>query len=74
VRISRVQAGGGAAQAGLQPGDVVVSVDGVAVTAPDQLIVAIRSKQPGDTVVLGVQRGGSGSPVKVTVTLGEARG
>jgi putative serine protease PepD len=74
VRISRVQAGGGAAQAGLQAGDVVVTVDGAPVTAPEQLIVAIRSKQPGDTVVLGVRRGGTGATEQVTVTLGEARG
>jgi putative serine protease PepD len=74
VRITQVQPGGGADRGGLKPGDVVVSVDGVPVTAPEQLIVAIRSKQPGDTVVLGVQRGGSGPTVTLPVTLGEARG
>ena len=74
VRISRVQPGGGADRAGLKPGDVVVSIDAVPVTAPEQLIVAIRSRQPGDTVELGVQRGGSGPTQKLSVTLGEARG
>jgi putative serine protease PepD len=74
VRIARVQPGGGAEKAGLQVGDVVLSVDGQPVTAPEQLIVAIRSKQPGDTVVLGVQSGGTGPTEKLTVTLGEARG
>ncbi len=72
VRISRVSSGGGADRAGLQAGDVVLSVDGDTVTAPEQLIVAIRSKQPGDTVVLQVQR--AGGTRTVTVTLGEARG
>jgi putative serine protease PepD len=74
VRISRVQPGGGAQRAGLQAGDIVVSVDGVPATAPEQLIVAIRSKQPGDTVVLGYLRGSGSQPQKATVTLGEARG
>ena len=75
VRIARIQPGGGADRAGLQVGDIVLTVDGVTVTAPEQLIVAIRSKQPGDTVVLGYQRGASGSQTgTLTVTLGEARG
>ncbi len=75
VRIARVASGGGADNAGLQVGDVVVSVDGKPVTAPEQLIVAIRSKEPRDTVEIGYQRGGAGSATTtVTVTLGEARG
>jgi putative serine protease PepD len=75
VRVARIAAGGGAEKAGLQVGDIVVSVDGKPVTAPEQLIVAIRSKQPGDTVRLGYQRGGAGSDTTMaTVTLGEARG
>ncbi len=75
VRIARITAGGGAEKAGLQVGDVVVSVDGKPVTAPEELIVAIRSKQPGDTIELGYRRGGTGSATSTaTVTLGEQRG
>ena len=73
VRLRGVTPGGGADRAGLRAGDVVVSVGGVAVSAPAELIVAIRSKQPGDTVTLGYQRSGSGTAT-VTVTLGQARG
>ncbi|GAA1460387.1 trypsin-like peptidase domain-containing protein [Nocardiopsis exhalans] len=62
---------GAADEAGLEPGDVVVSVDGENVTSPDQLIAQIRARQPGDDVTLGVLRGGSGSEQEVTVTLGE---
>lgn len=62
---------GAADEAGLEPGDVVVSVDGENVTSPDQLIAQIRARQPGDDVALGVLRGGSGSEQEVTVTLGE---
>ncbi|MPV39136.1 PDZ domain-containing protein [Georgenia subflava] len=55
--------------AGIRPGDVIVSIDGRPVTDPDELIVAVRSKAPGEEVVLGVRRGGSVE--EVTVVLGE---
>ncbi|MBB6121084.1 S1C family serine protease [Nocardiopsis algeriensis] len=69
--IVEVGAGGAAAEAGLEAGDVIVSIDSSPVTSPDQLIAEIRSRRPGDEVTLGVLRGGSGSEEQVTVTLGE---
>ena len=63
---------GPADRAGLQPGDVVTAVDGKAVNDSSELIVAIRARQPGDTITLTVQRGGRSFPVKVT--LGESSG
>ncbi|WP_017590321.1 trypsin-like peptidase domain-containing protein [Nocardiopsis ganjiahuensis] len=71
AEIMELTEGGAADEAGLEPGDVVVSVDGEAVTSPDQLIAQIRARQPGDEVTLGVLSGGSGSEQDVTVTLGE---
>ena len=50
-----VTADGPADQAGIQPGDVILAIDGRPVTEPDELIVAIRAKAPGDTVVLQVR-------------------
>jgi putative serine protease PepD len=63
---------GPAEQAGLQPGDVIVAIDGTAVGDSSELIVAIRSRQPGDTVRLTVSR--DGSEREVTVTLGATEG
>ncbi|NYG56921.1 S1C family serine protease [Nocardioides perillae] len=47
--VSEVPAGA-AADAGLQPGDVVVRVDDTVITGSDSLIATIRSYRPGDEV------------------------
>ena len=64
--------GGPGDLAGIRPGDVIVSIDGRPVTDPDELIVVVRSKAPGDTVVLGVRRGSGVEDV--SVVLGESSG
>ncbi|MFD6952747.1 peptidase S1 [Nocardiopsis sp. TSRI0078] len=71
AEIVDVTSGGAAAEAGIQTGDVVVSVDGEEVSTPDELIAQIRVRQPGEEVTLGVLPGGSGPEEEVTVTLGE---
>lgn len=58
VLLQDVQPGEPAAQAGLQAGDVVTSIDGRPVAVAKELIVAIRGHRPGDTVTLSYQRGG----------------
>ncbi|MDO8106894.1 trypsin-like peptidase domain-containing protein [Isoptericola sp. b441] len=62
-----VTPGGPADRAGLQPGDVILAIDGRPVTQADELIVAIRAKQPGDTVVLRVRSGGAENDVRVVL-------
>jgi putative serine protease PepD len=64
--------GGPAERAGLKPGDVVVAIDGKAVADSSELIVAIRSRSPGDTISLTVRRDGDERTVKVT--LGSSKG
>jgi putative serine protease PepD len=59
--------GGPAQQAGLQPGDVILSLDGTKVEGNAELIVAIRAKRPGDTVTLRVRRDGAEHDVRVTL-------
>jgi len=59
--------GGPAAKAGLRAGDIVIAIDGVAITSSDQAIVTIRSHNVGDKVVLTYKRGTEVK--KVTVTL-----
>jgi putative serine protease PepD len=62
-----VPSGTPAAAAGLQEGDVVVGVDDKQINDGIELIVAIRSHQPGETIRLRVQR--DGDEVEVDVTL-----
>ena len=50
----------------LQPGDIVIAVDGKPVETPDDLRAAISSRRPGAEVALTVRRG-SGQE-KVTIT------
>ncbi len=63
--------GGPADKAGLRSGDVVTSVDGHRVTGPDELVIAIRKHQPGDTITVTYTRNGSTHTARVT--LGGAR-
>ncbi|KQR12317.1 S1C family serine protease [Cellulomonas sp. Leaf334] len=60
-----VTAGGPAESAGIHPGDVILAIDGRPVTDPDELIVAIRARTPGDTIVLHVRSGSSERDVRV---------
>jgi len=62
-----VPIGGSADQAGLKDGDVVVRFEGRKVETADQLVVAIRSRDVGDTVKLTVDR--AGQSVDITLTL-----
>ncbi|HEX4976709.1 MAG TPA: trypsin-like peptidase domain-containing protein [Nocardioides sp.] len=57
AEVVRVPSGTPASRAGLRQGDVVVAVDGKPVTDGIELIVAIRSHQPGETITLTVERG-----------------
>ncbi|WP_218975305.1 S1C family serine protease [Miniimonas arenae] len=63
--------GGPAETAGVQPGDVILAIDGQPVTLPEELIVAIRAHAPGDVVTLTVREGGTER--EVAVTLGSER-
>ena len=62
-----VRVGGPADRAGIRPGDVILSIDGRPVTQSDELVVAIRARTPGDTVVLHVRSGTSERDVSVVL-------
>lgn len=70
--VVQVTPGGPAAEAGLREGDVIVSVDDDEVASADALILAIRSHEIGDDVVLTVRRGSE--EVSFEATLGSDAG
>ena len=64
--------GGPAERAGIEPGDVVLAIDDKPVADSAELIVAIRSRSPGDQVTLTVRRDGDEQTIQVT--LGASKG
>jgi putative serine protease PepD len=58
---------GPADRAGIRAGDVILAIDGRPVTDPDELVVAIRAKAPGDTVLLRVRSGSAVRDVRVVL-------
>ena len=69
VRITGVRAGSPAEQAGLKGGDIITAVGAKAVVNLYDMTDALRSHQPGDTVVIAVKRGDE--TVQVTAVLGK---
>ena len=60
-------AGGAAAQAGLQSGDIVTKINDFATTTADGLIAATRYYAPGTTVTVTYVRGDDTRTAKVTL-------
>ncbi len=58
VIVSEVVPGGPAAKAGVQPQDIIVSVDGKPIRDGDELISIVSDKHPGTTISLGIIRSG----------------
>lgn len=67
-----VTPGGAADTAGVEPGDVIVAVDGEPVETYEEFVVLVRSQLPGDSITLLVERGNE--QVTLEVTLGGAVG
>lgn len=62
-----VASGGPAAKAGMQPHDLVLTVDGVSVGTPADLRGLVRSKKAGDTLEVVYLRKGQRQTTRVTV-------
>lgn len=67
-----VTPGGPGDTAGIRPGDVILSIDGRPMTSPDEVIVYVRSRAPGDTLTLTIRRGGREEDVDVVLGEQEA--
>ena len=68
--VSSVIEGSPAAEAGIQAGDVITSFDGTAITSASDLMLQVRTKNPGDNVTVKINR--DGQDQEVTVTLAQA--
>lgn len=73
TRIGTMEAGWPAAEAGIQPGDEIVAIDGVPVSSGDQVIETIHGSA-GRTLVLRLRRGDEELTVSVTPRLDPQRG
>jgi putative serine protease PepD len=65
VRITEIRAGTPAADAGLQSGDTISSVDGKQISSGEGLTSAIGAKKPGDKVSITYSRGGKSHTVEI---------
>jgi serine protease Do len=68
VLVASVTPGKPAAKAGILPQDAIVSIDGQNIKDGDELVSIISAKHPGQTVKLGILRGGK----KLTLDVGIA--
>jgi putative serine protease PepD len=66
-----ILAGGPAAKVGLKAGDVIIEFDGRDINSPEELIVAVRSRDVGDVVEITYLRKGVSAKVKLTLTAGK---
>ena len=69
IYIVEVSPGSGAAAAGLEPGDRIVSIDDTEIAARDDVSSIIDQHAPGDTITITVAR--DGQMLTVTAALGE---
>jgi putative serine protease PepD len=67
ARIAEVTEGSTAAEAGIEPGDVITSVDDRRITGADSLVATIRSYRPGDEVEVTWTRDGESRTATVTL-------
>ena len=67
AQVQNVVQGGAAALAGIVEGDVIVRVGERSIAGADELVVAVREGEPGDTVPIGLIR--EGRPLTLSVVL-----
>ncbi|MFW5708991.1 MAG: PDZ domain-containing protein [Chloroflexota bacterium] len=68
ITVVEVSPGSPGAEAGLQTGDIILSVDDEPIESAEQLVDTIRAMAPGEVVTVTVER--EGEPLTLSVTLG----
>jgi len=67
VPVGQVVPGGGAAKAGLKPGDILITIDGRKIKNGDDLVDDISNRKVGSTVSIGYLREGKQNTATVTI-------
>lgn len=67
IYVASVSEGGAASEAGLRKGDVILSVDGVAVNDSATFLEQIGKRRPGDEITLRLRRGAKEITAKATL-------
>ncbi len=65
--VVNVEPGSGAAEAGIREQDVVIAIDGEPVGSSEELVVAVDSHEPGETISLELIRNGASTTVEATL-------
>jgi len=68
VVVLSVDGDGPAGSAGIRPGDVLESMEGVELDSPEQLLAELRKRNPGDTVGFTARRGSQSLDLKAELT------
>ncbi len=69
IRVQQVAEGGGAAQAGLRAGDLILAINGQPLDTLNPFSDEVWNGRPGDTVALSVERPGETRPLELRVVL-----
>jgi len=67
LKVVRVEAGGPAQKAGIEPDDILVAANGAPLTGPEQLGSALRKSGPTMTLTVRDSRSGKDVPVEVAI-------
>ncbi|VDR33624.1 Putative serine protease HhoB precursor [Arthrobacter agilis] len=65
VVVLSVSPGGPADDAGIRPGDILTSIEGEQLSAPENLLTALRQRSPGESVSVDLRRGNDTRTVDV---------
>ena len=70
--VESVDEGGAAGRAGIQPGDVITMVEGTSVIDGQNIMMAVRNKNPGDSINIQIYRDGQKFVLPTTLGFGQA--
>ena len=59
--------GSGAAEAGIEVGDIITKFNGTTITSADELMLQIRALNPGDKAEVEINRNGQTETLEVTL-------